>query len=102
VQISPVTSSPLSSVGSLTAFLPTAPNDNVKASFGSFLGQAVDNLSSLENHADAASAALASGQKVDIHNVVMANEEAGIAFQLAMTVRSKAVEAYQDIMRMQV
>ena len=48
------------------------------------------------------SKALAAGQVEDISQVVVAAEKADIALQLTLAVRNKAVEAYQEIMRMQV
>ena len=45
---------------------------------------------------------LAAGQVEDISEVVIAGEKAAIAVQLTMQVRNKMVEAYQEIMRMQV
>lgn len=48
------------------------------------------------------SAALAAGQVDDISQVIVAAEKADIALQLTLAVRNKAVEAYQEIMRMQV
>ena len=49
------------------------------------------------------SGALATGQATDITSVVAdAVEQANLALQLAVQVRNKAVDAYQEIMRMQV
>ena len=72
------------------------------ADFGSVLGRAVDQLQDTQNRADALATDLASGRAVDLHEVVLASEEAQLTFQLAVQVRNKAVEAYQEIMRMQV
>ena len=38
----------------------------------------------------------------DISQVVIAGEKAGVALQLTMQIRNKVVEAYQEVMRMQV
>ena len=45
---------------------------------------------------------LAAGRITDVSEVVIASEKAGIATQLTMQVRNRAIEAYQEIMRMQV
>jgi flagellar hook-basal body complex protein FliE len=42
------------------------------------------------------------GGDVDIHDVMIAGEKASVAMQLTLQVRNKLVEAYQDVMRMQV
>ena len=44
----------------------------------------------------------ASGQIKDVHEVMIAVEEADIAFQLMMEIRNKLVKAYDEVMKMQV
>ena len=56
----------------------------------------------MQNESERLGAALAAGQVEDISQVVIAAEKADIAVQLTLAVRNKAVEAYQEIMRMQV
>ncbi|MBS2040841.1 flagellar hook-basal body complex protein FliE [bacterium] len=41
------------------------------------------------------------GQGPELHKVMAETEEAGLAFQMTMQFRNKALEAYQDVMRMQ-
>jgi flagellar hook-basal body complex protein FliE len=67
------------------------------ASFGSLLGQSLQSLQSTQDQAAAASTALATGQAGDPTAVVMAVERAQLAMQLAGQIRTKAVEAAQDI-----
>ncbi|MEW8000427.1 MAG: flagellar hook-basal body complex protein FliE [Candidatus Thiodiazotropha endolucinida] len=45
---------------------------------------------------------LATGETNNIHHVMLSLEKAKLSFQLMMQVRNKALEAYQDVMRMQV
>ena len=45
---------------------------------------------------------LATGETNNIHHVMLSLEKANLSFQLMMQVRNKALEAYQDVMRMQV
>jgi flagellar hook-basal body complex protein FliE len=47
-------------------------------------------------------AALQGGQNVPLHQAVVAMEEANVSFQLMVEVRNRMLEAYQEIMRMQV
>jgi flagellar hook-basal body complex protein FliE len=42
------------------------------------------------------------GKRSDLHEVVVATEKADISFKLLLQVRNKLLEAYQEIMRMQV
>jgi len=71
-------------------------------SFQNALANAVQELNGVQNQADDAIARLAMGDNVDLHDVTIAVEEANIAFSLALQVRNKLVEAYQEVMRMQV
>lgn len=70
--------------------------------FGDAVGDALKALETLQRDADAQSAQLAAGESVEIHDVMLAYDRASISMQLAVQVRNKLVEAYQDIMRMQV
>jgi flagellar hook-basal body complex protein FliE len=49
-----------------------------------------------------AAQALATGTATDISAATVAVEKAAIALQLTAAFRNKAVEAYQDVMRMQI
>ncbi len=70
--------------------------------FGKTLEQAIQALNNQQLEADQWAARLAAGEDVDLHQVLIALEQAEIGFRLALQVRSKLVEAYQEIMRMQV
>lgn len=70
--------------------------------FGAMLEKAVGNLDQLQTNAAQASQALATGQAQDITSVVTQVEQASLSLQLAAQVRNKVVDAYQEIMRMQV
>jgi flagellar hook-basal body complex protein FliE len=72
---------------------------------GSFMSTLTDQLGKLDdiqNNATQQANALATGQAQDVSSVVMDVERASLALQLATQVRNKAVDAYQDIFRMQV
>ena len=90
------TGGPEWSVGSVGSVDPSAPPAQ-GASFGSLLGQSLQSLQSTQDQAAAASTALATGQATDPTAVVMAVERAQLAMQLAGQIRTKAVEAAQDI-----
>ena len=76
----------------------TAP---AAASFAALLGKALGQLQSVSDTADQKVAALATGQDVELHDVMIALETESIAISLATQVRNKAVEAYQEVFRMQ-
>jgi flagellar hook-basal body complex protein FliE len=71
-------------------------------SFKDMLAQALDTVNNLQINADRMAQKLATGEAKDIHEVLMAVEEVNIGLQLTMQIRNKIIEAYQEIMRMQV
>lgn len=75
---------------------------NEEKSFGEYLSKALDEVNELQVTSKEASAKLAAGEIEDISQVVIAGEKASVAIQLTMQIRNKAVDAYQEVMRMQV
>lgn len=71
-------------------------------SFGEVLKNSIDEVNRLQKEAGKAIQELATGQGEGIHETMIALEKAGISFQMMMQIRNKIIEAYQDIMRMQV
>jgi len=70
--------------------------------FGSMLSNSIKSLGETQTQAADAAQALATGQATDPTAVVMAVERAQLAMQLASQIRTKAVEAAQDIFHTQV
>jgi flagellar hook-basal body complex protein FliE len=70
--------------------------------FGSMLTDAISGLNQSQNTAASDSVALATGQASDVTSVVSDVEKANLEMQLAVQVRNKAVDAYEEIMRMQI
>jgi len=66
--------------------------------FENLLNETANNLS----EADRLSRESAAGGPVDLHDVMIAMEKADISLRLLVQVRNKALDAYQEIMRMQV
>jgi flagellar hook-basal body complex protein FliE len=81
-----------------------APNSTAgsDSGFGQMLGDSISSLTKTQTDAAGASQALATGQASDPTAVVMAVERAQLAMQLASQIRTKAVEAAQDIFHTQV
>ena len=52
--------------------------------------------------ADPTGAKLAAGEEVELHQVMISAEQTDISFRVAMAIRDKLVEAYQETMRMSV
>jgi flagellar hook-basal body complex protein FliE len=72
------------------------------AGFGSFLSSKIGELSKLQDDAASGAQALASGTASDPSSVVMAVEKARLSMQLASQIRTKAVEAVNDVFHTQV
>ncbi len=70
--------------------------------FSELLKNAVESVNSLQHAAGRLEDAVAKGEDVNIHQAVIAGEKAGLSFRLLMQVRSKMIDAYQEVMRMQV
>lgn len=72
------------------------------ASFGSMLGDQLAQLENLQNGAADAARSLADGTAADPTSAVVAVERAQLAMQLASQLRTKGVEALQDVFHTQV
>lgn len=77
---------------------PTAPAATDKTSFAS----ALDSVAKAGAQADQLGTDLTTGKLQDISEFMAASSKAQIAVEMTVAVRNKAVEAYQEIMRMQV
>lgn len=71
-------------------------------SFASFLKDSIEKVNQTQIESDKLTEKLISGQEVDLHQVMIASQKADITTQLTIEIRNKAVEAYQEMMRMQV
>lgn len=68
--------------------------------FAGALKSALDGVNASQNKADALSAAYERGEVTDVAKVMLARQEAGVAFEATLQVRNRLLSAYQDIMRM--
>lgn len=73
------------------------------ANFSTMLAQSVNKVNEMQQSANSMSVAFEMGDpNVSLPEVMLAKNKAGIAFEGMVQVRNKMVEAYQEIMRMQV
>ena len=77
---------------------PAGKTGAVEATFN----QALDALTGAQNQSDTLIQKLAAGENVDLHQVMIAAEQTDVSFRVALAIRDKLVEAYQEIMRMAV
>ena len=75
-----------------------APSGNFATWFNDQLGELNTQLASAETGVQQ----LAAGDAASLHDVMIRMEEAKLAFHLAIQVRSRLLDAYQEVMRMQV
>ena len=70
--------------------------------FADTLKQAIQEVNDLQKVADIKMQQLATGENKNIPDVMISAEKADIALKLMVQVRNKIIEAYQEIMKMQV
>jgi flagellar hook-basal body complex protein FliE len=85
---------------------PATPTPRAGAStdtgFGATLDGMLGEVNDLQLKAQDATVALAADRNVDTAQALVAIEKANISFQFALQIRNKLLEAYQEVMRMQV
>ena len=74
--------------------------DQSGGGFAGALKSALDGVSASQNKAEDLSAAYERGEVTDVAKVMLARQEAGVAFEATLQVRNRLLTAYQDIMRM--
>lgn len=96
--------SPLSSnIVNLLSPEPVASKDQSGAgSFADVFSEAIGNVSATDQKDKLSALELLSGQSDDMSGLLLDAQKAEIALNLALTMRSKVLEAYNDIMRMQI
>jgi len=99
--------SALSNVSGISQAFPSQPaaaggKQNAVTGFGKLMEDMIGKVSDLQNAADKSITSLATGEGKGLHEVMLAVEKASVSFQMMTQVRNKAVEAYQEIMRMPV
>ncbi|RPJ77131.1 MAG: flagellar hook-basal body complex protein FliE [Desulfobacteraceae bacterium] len=71
-------------------------------SFGRLLQSSLDRVSQLQSAANQSLEDLTTGRQTDIHSTMIAMEKAGVAFDLALQIRNKLLNAYETLMRQQI
>jgi len=96
--ILPVTAS----LPALSSPFSSAPSGGSSGPFGSVFSNAIQQVESFQNNADASINRFLSGEGEEIHKVALATQQADLSFQLFLQVRNKVVSAYQQVMQMQI
>ncbi|MGI6151283.1 MAG: flagellar hook-basal body complex protein FliE [Christensenellales bacterium] len=75
---------------------------NSQGSFSNILSEAIDAIKQTEAEAAEAAAALLTGESTDLHTALIAAQKAEIAISYTVEIRNRILEAYNNIMNMQV
>ena len=75
-------------------------NDGPAGNFAGALKSALNGVNATQSKAEVMSDAYQRGEVTDVASVMLARQEAGVAFEATLQVRNKLLTAYQDIMRM--
>ena len=71
-------------------------------SFGDFLASSISNVNNIQKEANVAIQRLATGENKNLHETMLTVEKAEIAFKQMNQIRQKVIDAYKEVMRMQV
>jgi flagellar hook-basal body complex protein FliE len=76
--------------------------DKETKTFGEFLNDSIGKVNQMQVEANVAMEKLASGESQNLHETLLAVEKAEIAFKTMNQIRSKVIDAYREIMKMQI
>ena len=96
-----------SGIGAVTATPGTTDTQSTQAAsggdgFASILASSFDQLQSAQKTSDTLATQAATGDLKDVHDYMIASNEASLATEMVVTIKNKAVEAFNEIMRMPV
>lgn len=94
---------PISQISSIPNLAPMqAPGQNSEpGAFQNVLSSAIQTMESANQNAAVAVHKFLTGENEELHTAALAVQKANITFDLGMQVRNKVVDAYQQIMQMQ-
>jgi flagellar hook-basal body complex protein FliE len=81
---------------------PSSSSEANGKSFADTLKEAVNSVNTMQKDSDKKMEELATGKNHNVAEVMIAAEKSDIALKLMVSVRNKIIEAYQEIMKMQV
>jgi flagellar hook-basal body complex protein FliE len=88
--------SPPSAVGTLDK-----PSAVAEKQFSSLFSEAIGHVEGYRTQAENSTNRFMAGEPEELHQVILAGQRAEIAFETFLQVRNKVVQAYQEVMRMQ-
>jgi len=100
--MNPITINTLPQEISLPTGTPALKPEVSTESFKDTLSNFVQSVNDLQTKAGDAQTSFLKGEITDVHQVMIAVEEASVAFELLMEIRNKLLDSYQQIVRMSV
>jgi flagellar hook-basal body complex protein FliE len=93
---------PISAPAVVDAIRPAGGGSGTGAAFQAVFSSAVQSVEAFGKDASASVERFLSGDGEELHTAILATQRAELAFDLFLQTRNKVVNAYQEIMRMQV
>lgn len=93
---------PTTGLGPVGGLGTAAQSKQASGDFGDVVVKALDSLQVLQDKADGLAVQAATGDLTDVHDYMIAATEASLATEMTVAVRNRAVESFNEIMRMQV
>ena len=90
----------IAAIGDVTEAAPKATPGSA-GDFGAMFTQGLQKLQDVQNVADDLAVQAATGTLTDVHDYMIAATQASLATSLTVAVRNKALDAFNEIMRMQ-
>lgn len=98
-KIEDVSTSKISDVASTQS---TSDSSSADSSFAQMLKEGMQHVNETQSDADHAVKELLAGRSKNIHETMLLMEKADMTFKMAMQVRNKIIDAYREVMKMQV
>ena len=80
----------------------TAPSQSETPKFASMLNEAMSEVDQAQKTSDEQISKVLTGDVQDVHSAMIAMQKADLSFQMMMQVRNKLIDAYHEVVRMQV
>ena len=101
MSVSPINSNPIPAIPEINSAQKPSASSSTQQITQSFEDM-LNTLNQSQQNSDNLMAQLARGEDVDLHTVMIGMEENKVNFNVALGIRDKLVEAYREVMRMQV
>lgn len=75
---------------------------NKATDFSNMLNEALERVNDLQTESTKATESFINGETDNIHSVMLSSSKANLALQMTIQVRNKVMDAYNEIMNMQV